>query len=137
MNFDSAENTSLLKCGRAKRKDCAGKSGFPNLESYLPSGLIPAKEGQVKRQRRSKALPSFESSVDKENFHRSRPLAPRSRSARILQDLVIDLPTDCSDYEILESDDEKDGLLGSLFVKRELRINDRKNEFYNFAVHED
>lgn len=137
MNFDSAENTSLLNSGRTKRKDCANNSGIPNLKSYLPSGLIPAKQDQVKRQRRSRALSSFEASVDKENFHRSRPLAPRSRSARVLQDLVIDLPTDCSDYEVLESDDEIDALLGSLFVKRELRINDSKNEFYNFAVHED
>ena len=135
MNLHSAEITSVSRSLRSKRKQ-AGTDLSLRPDSEAIDNHETNRATVFKRQKRSIKHSSAENSEEKENFHRSRALAPRARSARVLVDLVIDLPTDCSDFEVSEGDEEKFDS-GSLFRMRELRINDPANAFYNFKIHED
>ena len=74
---------------------------------------------------------------DKENFHRSSRLAPRSRLARILAELFLDVPTDASDFEVSDNEDALDAPLGILFNQQVLRVNDAHSERHNFKIFED
>ena len=73
---------------------------------------------------------------DKENCHQVRSLAPRARTAKVLAELMVDAPTDCSDIEFLdESEDET--LIGRVYKDHLLRISDKSNERYHFSIFED
>lgn len=75
--------------------------------------------------------------IDKENFHRSSNLAPRARVARVFAELIVDAPTDASDFEISDSEDSSLLKMGTLFTGQITRIEDPTNERYNFKVFED
>jgi len=80
----------------------------------------------------------FDAIADKENFHRVKQLAPRARSAKVLLDLVIDLPTDASDFELSDSECASPTTrVGFLFHQLSSRIQDSKSDRYNFKVYED
>ena len=111
------------------------------LQGYLynkeESRGIPENAFSTKRLRSgASSSGTFDIIADKENFHRVKQLAPRSRPAKVLIDLVIDLPTDASDYEISESEDS---VPASRFLLNQLslRMADSKNDHYNFQVYED
>ena len=92
----------------------------------------------VKKQRGIKLMQDSLSSIaDKENFHRSRHLAPRSRATRVLSELLVDAQTDASDFELSDYDDEGSSPLGILFNQQLLRVEDPSNDRYNFKVFED
>lgn len=122
---------------RAKRRmvsiDNSASDSLADL-SGLQSDSGPAKRTRSQR----KLQVSIDAISDKENFHRWRPLAPRSRSAKILLDLVVDLPTDCTDYEVSEYDgDDSPISLGEEYLGLHSRMHDEKNKFYHFKVFED
>ena len=73
--------------------------------------------------------------VDKENFHRSRDLVPRTRRGRVLTALIVDAPTDCSDIEI--SMDQDISPFGSLHSDLQARVTDKKNSHHHFSVYVD
>jgi len=94
--------------------------------------------GSVKKQRGVKLLPHSVSSIDdKENFHRASRLAPRSRAARVLSELLLDQPTDASDFEVSDCEESPNSSIGILFNQQWLRVDDIENERYNFKVFED
>jgi hypothetical protein len=79
-----------------------------------------------------------DSIADKENMNRHRRLAPRSRPARILTELLVDAVTDCSDFEVSDFDDAAVSFsCGILYNQREARISDVSNTLYHYAVFED
>ena len=108
-------------------------------ESLGKGSELQSDSGPAKRTRSTRKLHvSIETISDKENFHRSRPLAPRSRSAKILSDLVVDLATDCTDYEVSEYDgDDSPMSLAEEYLGLHSRMHDEKNKFYHFTVFED
>ena len=92
----------------------------------------------VKKQRGVKLISdSLTSIADKENFHRSRHLAPRSRATRVFAELLVDAATDASDFEISDTDEIPLSPVGILFNQQWLRVDDPNNERYNFKVFED
>jgi hypothetical protein len=94
--------------------------------------------GSVKKQRGVKLLPHSVSSIDdKENFHRASRLAPRSRATRVFAELLLDHPTDASDFEISDCEEYPESSIGILFNQQWLRVDDIENERYNFKVFED
>ena len=118
--------------------------GKRKLNKSFDSGFVDTKhaghgkrvEGSTeKRVRRETYKDTIPDEADKENFHRSRPLAPRSRPTAVLASLVIDAPTDCSDIEF--EDDEDQFFLGSVYRAQLGRISDPKREHYHFNVYED
>ena len=128
MNIESQNSHSTFSSSRMKRK--------LNLDDQA-SLKVPGTD--MKRNKGRRALSgTFDPISDKENFHKSKDLAPRSRPARVLVDLIIDLPTDCSDFEI--SDVEADSALphsAELFHKQIMRMTDVDNKHYHFTVFED
>lgn len=135
MNVDGGENATVQTCKRSKRK-VARTEMSPCRTEDASSGSGMECSDVLKRHKRSKNAKFVDSDLDKENFHRSRLLAPRARSARVLVELVIDLPTDCSDFEFSEADEEK-AEIGVVYRARESRLHDSVNEFYNFEVYVD
>ena len=124
---------------------------MPQLPKFVPSKrTFTDKEGvedftpqsgdsatlELRRSKRFRGSVSLHEKFDpiseKENLNRSKPLAPRARSAKVFSELVIDLPTDCSDYEVTE---EEFSPCGKLY--RELARRMLDNERYFFSVFED
>ena len=92
----------------------------------------------IKKPRGVKLLSdSLADTADKENFHRSRHLAPRSRATRVLADLIVDAQTDASDFEISDWYEIPQSPVGILFSQQISRVDDPSNERYNFKVFED
>jgi hypothetical protein len=89
-----------------------------------------------KRHRSSSSRNSPDIIADKENFHRAKALAPRSRPAKVLMELLIDLPTDCSDFEISDCEDSIP-TSSVLFNQISQRMSGTKNDHYEFQVYED
>ena len=95
-------------------------------------------EGSAKKYRSKESrLDISVGVVDKENFHRSSNLAPRARVARVFAELIVDAPTDASDFEISDCEDSSLLKMGTLFTSQISRIEDPTNERYNFKVFED
>ena len=102
----------------------------------------PANERGGAKSKRIRQIVDSKEEVDineeKENFHRTKPLAPRSRAAKVLVQLAIELPTDASDYEVSDAEDITPVVsLGFLYQQRESRMLDKKNAHYHFEIFED
>lgn len=122
--------------------DFSNKRAHAICSSALESG-IGLKEMDSSELRRSKRirgqgkqLAELSTICDKENFHRSKVLAPRSRTAKVFAELVVELPTDASDYEVGE-DDLSPASVGRVYRELALKIHDEKNLRYNFKVFDD
>jgi hypothetical protein len=121
-------------------KRCKRKTFGVNLLDDAGSGVLEhiktGKSDRVKRSKHDIYPQNTFPEEDKENCHRVKFLAPRARTAKVLVDLIVDAPTDCSDYEILnDSDDETP--IGRVFNDQLARIIDHNNEKHHFCVFED
>jgi hypothetical protein len=113
---------------RSKRLNDNTELATPSMKGVSPS----------KKHRGVRLLADSKSDMaDKENFHRSSRLVPRSRAARVLADMFLDVPTDASDFEISDNEDSLDTPLGILFNEHVLRVNDLNSDRYNFKIFED
>lgn len=79
----------------------------------------------------------FDLISEKENLHRPNTLVPRARPSRVLESLLIDAPTDCSDFECSESEVDPADPYGVLYDQRASRISDVSNATYHFDIFED
>ena len=136
MNVESSKSTlHMFESTRVKRKGPTPVA--KNEKTHADALPITASS---KRARKGRIVQEeYDSIADKENFHRSKQLAPRARPAKILVDLVVDLPTDCTDYEISDGDegDVSPSSLGRMFQRQFVRMSDPKSKHYNFTVFED
>ena len=121
---------------RSKRKESASAQSTGLNESAQKSIYTTEFHGSKRLKARMQSDCPLDFLNDKENFHRSRPLAPRSRPARVLLDLVVDLPTDCSDFEV-SMDEEDSSPTGYMFNEQQRRMADPSNKQYHFSVYED
>jgi hypothetical protein len=128
MNIETQNSLSTFRVTRMKRKLIT--------ESDLTGRICPLKSKRNRNHKES-ANPT-DPIADKENFHRSKDLVPRSRSARILVDLIIESPTDCSDIEISDfENDEAFATSAGLYHDQVARMSDISNPHYHFTVFED
>ncbi len=85
----------------------------------------------------SSSAADFDLISEKENLHRPKLLVPRSRPSKVLEELIADAPTDCSDFECSDPEFDPSDPVGMLYYEREARMADILNGNYHFAVFED
>ena len=136
MNF-AVDETVRIQPLRVKRKESLWSD--PSVGFDESSGIKGGKGNSLPKRVKSRKQVDADVDLleDKENFHRSRLLAPRARPARVLHDLVVDLPTDCSDFEVSMDTDIDSSPSGSLFHELERRMADPNEKRYHFSVYED
>ena len=135
MKSDFTENLRMQPL-RFKRKDIVSQHTSETVDAPCQSKESLGYPGSKRVRARMDTESALDILEDKENFNRSRPLAPRSRPARVLHDLVVDLPTDCSDFEV-SMDEEDSSPVGSIFHAQQRRMDDPNEKHYHFSVYED
>jgi hypothetical protein len=115
------------------------KMDFANVTRPVGDGSRDSGSSEVnsfrKRVKGGMREDNVDMEADKENFHRTRDLVPRTRRGRALAALIVDAPTDCSDIEISMEHDISP--FGSLYRDLQARVTDKKNSHHHFSVYVD